>query len=223
MLLGLGGVGKTTFVRNLFQNREADPTTTTEHYELYRTTTAVEKVAHNRKRNEQYTLFVGDYRGQNLGQLVREFVTQQKRPREPMSYGFINSLILVVDLFPNGRFDDPPLEPRSCVDSRRVETHSSQWNDTALDAVFGLLTTGSLKYVCLFVNKSDLLREANTAPVQQNIESCFADLRDRLKLRAEHAKATFQFVLGSAEDSTGIARVRDALFEKSVDGRRGKS
>ena len=217
MLLGLGGAGKTTFVRDLFQDQRADATVTTEHYELYQTTTII------KRRNEQYTLFVGDYRGQNLGQLVSEFVTQQKEPFEPMSYGFINSLVLIVDLFPpSERSDHPALEPRSRADAGRVEMHNSQWNDTALDAVFGLLTAGSLKYVCLFVNKLDLLKGANTTPVQDDVENCFAELRDRLRLRAERAKADFQIVLGSAEESTGISRVREALFDRSVDGKRGR-
>lgn len=118
MLLGLGGVGKTAFVRNLFHDPGANPDVSTEHYELYQTTTIVRDSGRGDakpKQGEKYTLFVGDYRGQNLGQLVREFVTQQKKPFEPMSYGFINSLILVVDLFPPPeRIDDPARTERRC-------------------------------------------------------------------------------------------------------------
>lgn len=136
-----------------------------------------------------------------------------------MSYGFINSLILVVDLFPPPeRIDDPPLEPRDHVDEGRIELHCSQWNDTALDAVFGLLTSGSLKYVCLFVNKSDLLIKFNTDPVKKDIESRFDSLRSRLEQRAIHAGADFALVLGSARESTGVGDVRMALFERSVEG-----
>lgn len=223
MLLGLGGVGKTTFIRHLFRNPAANPTVSTEHYELYRTTIIVCDSGRGDakpKQGKKHTLFVGDYRGQNLGQLVREFVTQQKKPFEPMSYGFINSLILVVDLFPPPeRIDDPPLEPRDDVDSSRVKLHGNQWNDTALDAVFGLLTSGSLKYVCLFVNKSDLLTESNTTAVQKRVKKRFSDLQSRLEQRAIHAGADFELVLGSAENSTGISRVQEALFERSVEGK----
>ena len=222
MLLGLGGVGKTTFVRGVFQNPDANPSVSTEHYGLYRTTTDVED-AHDKTRNEKYTLFVGDYRGQNLGQLVSKFITQQKEPFEPMSYGYINSLVLIVDLFPpHEQFDDALLEPRDCVDSDRVKLHNGQWNDTALDAVFGLLTTGSLKYVCLFVNKIDLLKDSNRSAVQRDVRKRFAELEDRLKKRAKGAKATFKLVLGSAEDGGGTLRVREDLFETSVDGKRGR-
>lgn len=214
MLLGLGGAGKTAFVRNLFQDPDANPSVETEHYQLYQLT------KHNRERQHQYTLFVGDYRGQNLGQLVREFVSQQKRPFEAMSYGFINSLILVVDLFdPPKHADAPPLEPRGEVDSSRVVSHRDQWNDTALDAVFGLLTSGSLKYVCVFVNKSDLLIGSNTAAVQEDIARRFDDLRSRLERRAERAGAKFALVLGSAKDGTGITQVRDDLYASSVAGK----
>lgn len=217
MLLGLGGVGKTTFVRNLFQNEEANPTVSTEHYELYETTTIVKNIG--RGNMKRYTLFVGDYRGQNLGQLVREFVTQQKKPFNPMSYGFINSLVLVVDLFPpTEHFDDPPLKPRRHADADRIGLHGSQWNATALDAIFGLLTSGSLKYVCLFVNKSDLLIGSNAAEIQEELGNRFTDLQARLELRARRADAEFELVLGSAKSSAGISHVRKALFERSVEG-----
>lgn len=214
MLLGLGGTGKTTFVRNLFQNPRANPSMETEHYQLY----SVAK--YNDEYQDGHTLFVGDYRGQNLGQLVREFVKQQKRPFEAMSYGFINSLILVVDLFdPPKRVDDPPLEPRNEVDSSRVVLHGEQWNDTALDAVFGLLTSGSLKYVCVFVNKSDLLIGSNTAAVQEDVARRFDDLRSRLERRARRAGADFALVIGSAKEGTRINQVRDDLYANSVEGK----
>lgn len=111
MLLGLGGTGKTTFVRNVFEDRNANPSMETEHYQLYQVTKTRKIRRSNAETKEDvHTLFVGDYRGQNLGQLVREFVKQQKSPFEAMTYGFINSLILVVDLFdPPKRVDDPPL------------------------------------------------------------------------------------------------------------------
>lgn len=219
MLLGLGGVGKTTFVRGVFQNPKANPSVSTEHYGLYRTTTDVED-PDDKRRNEKYTLYVGDYRGQNLGQLVSKFITQQKASFEPMSYGYINSLVLIVDLFPpHEQFDHTMVEPRDCVDSDRVEKHNSQWNDTALDAVFGLLTTGGLRYVCLFINKMDLLKGSNTPAVQREVRKRFAELEGRLKERARGSKATFKLVLGSAEDGGGILRVRKELFETSVDGK----
>ena len=151
MLLGLGGVGKTTFIRGVFGNPNANPAISTEHYELYQTTISIAGQK-DEKETRHYSLFVGDYRGQNLGQLVREFITQQKRAFEPMAYGYINSLILVVDLVPPPeRSDDPPLQPRKALDAARAELHTEQWNETALDAVFGMLTRGSLRFVCLLV------------------------------------------------------------------------
>ena len=212
MLLGLGGVRKTTFVSNLFSNNDANPTASTEHYELYRTTFSLENPNNPRKRN-QYTLFVGDYRGQNLGQLVCEFVTQQKKSFNPMTYGFINSLILVVDLFPPPDSRDSHLELQSKPDNKRIESHIDQWNETALDAVFGLLTRGSLQYVCLYINKSDLLENQG---IQSDIQNQFSDLESRLRQRADVVGAQFQSIIGSASEGSGITKIRQTLFSTSV-------
>lgn len=215
MLLGLGGVGKTTFVRSLFSNERANPTASTERYELYRTTFSLED-PNNPKKGRQYTLFVGDYRGQNLGQLVREFVTQQKNSFDPMSYGFINSLILIVDLFPPPDRDNP-LEPQDKLDDNRVNMHIDQWNETALDAVFGLLTRDSLKYVCLYINKADVL--IKNQEKQDLIRRHFSELRSRLQKRTDIVNAKFDLIIGSALDGSGIPEIKENLFSTSVLGK----
>lgn len=218
MLLGLGGVGKTTFIRSLFDNLHANPSATTERYELYQTNFSI-KDPQNPKKGKQYSLFVGDYRGQNLGQLVREFITQQKKSFEPMAYGYINSLILVVDLFPPpDQIDGAPLKPQRALDIERTKLHSDQWNETALDAVFGLLTRGSLKYVCLFVNKSDLLIGSEEQMTQDEITQHFSGLQARLRERTEAVGSQFQLIIGSASLGTGIPEMKDVLFSTSVPG-----
>lgn len=217
MLLGLGGVGKTTFVGALFANENANAALSTENYELYRTTFSLEDT-NNPKKGRKYTLFVGDYRGQNLGQLVREFVLQQKKSFDPMSYGFINSLVLVVDLFPpTDHEDDEPLESQNEWDDSRVQMHIDQWNETALDAAFGLLTRDSLKYVCLYINKVDILIEDNR--MRDSIRERFSELRQRLEQRAVMVNAEFHLVIGSASMGNGITQIRDGLFATSVPGK----
>ena len=201
----------------MFSNQNANPTASTEHYELYRTTFSLED-PHNPKKGKQYTLFVGDYRGQNLGQLVREFVTQQKNSFDPMSYGFINSLILVVDLFPPpDHRDDEPLKPQNELDDNRVKMHIGQWNETALDAVFGLLTRDSLKYVCLYINKADIL--IGNQEKLDLIENHFSELRTRLQQRAGIVDAKFDLIIGSALDGSGIPEIKGNLFSTSMPGK----
>ena len=218
MLLGLGGVGKTSFIRSLFGNTEANPTISTENYELYQTTISIMN-PRNAKDTRHYSLFVGDYRGQNLGQLIREFITQQKGSFEPMAYGYINSLILIVDLIPPpDNITDPPIKPRKELDKVRTGLHCAQWNETALDAVFGMLTSGSLKFVCLLVNKVDLIIGNEEQPARDAIQQQFSELQSRLEQRANAAGANFQTIVGSASEGTGVLGIRNILLTTSVPG-----
>lgn len=217
MMIGLGGVGKTTLIRGLFDNDDAEPDIRTEHYTEYHLDLIVEEEKPERRRagkvlptsttKRRYSMFVGDYRGQNVGQLVGEFVAQQKDSYRALSYGFVNSLVLVIDVLPPTR-----TTPASRPNAARLNYHTAQWSETALDAVFGLLTEDTLSYVCLFVNKVDMIPASQLSVVEDRV----AELRSRLERKAKENGAAFQSVMGSALEGRGVIGVREDLRRTSV-------
>ena len=202
MIIGLGGVGKTALIRKLLRNTDADHTKSTDQYTEYHTDFINKKGQHG--PSQRWSIFAGDYRGQNVGQLIAEFVSQQKRPFQALSYGFITSLILVVDILPPQNSNLPG--KRKTPDLKRIRRNVNQWSDTALDAVFGLLTKEKLSYVCLFINKWDRL-DADESSVRKPFEP----LHRKLKDMADANEAQFQIVLGSAITGEGVNDVEEAL------------
>jgi hypothetical protein len=211
MLLGIGGAGKTSLIRNLFNDPNANPNERTEDYEIYR------KRMEIGQDNPTLNYFISDYKGQNLGTLVRAFVVQQKLPFSPMAYGYINALVLMVDIVPPPRDQGGIVEPRDQCDQSRIGEHLRQWNDLALDAVFGLVTD-TLKCVILFINKYDLVVKHDQA-MRGEIQSAYEPLINRIQARAQGAR--FEVILGSAMHGDGIPRVNDLLMEFSVSNKIG--
>lgn len=201
MMIGLGGSGKTTLSRRLCGDMNKDPSTQTEEFQLF------DGVIEN--GGQKYDYYVSDYRGQNVGSLITGFIAQQLVERSPFRFGHVNSLILVVDIIEST--DDlinvPPIDhPKAPgIDDARVSENIAQWNRTALDAIFGMHTINSLKYVCLFINKKDRLE--NWSPeVEQQILDAYEPLRDDLERRCsydggplgERRYAVFDTFIGSA-------------------------
>ena len=221
LLIGLGGSGKTSVIKTLLRNSQANPEEKTEKFEIYSGQIVSETVNYENTQQTldinkptRYWFYVADYLGQNIGQLVRSFVVQQKKQYSPLAYGYVTSLVLIVDLFPDKNSpQDPDPEPQPLPDENRINKHNNEWNDTSLDAIFGLLTN-ELKYVCLFINKVDLMSDRQTGSDQRYI-SYFKDLARRIQKRCGDAK--FEIILGSAKRGTGIAELSFKLMEFSID------
>ena len=212
VLIGLGGTGKTTFIKALLQNEEANPDEKTEKYEIYHGDRSSGKVA-NSKKNKKTWFYIADYKGQNIGQLVRAFILQQKKKYSPVAYSYINSFILMVDLWPpSDRQNDPDPSPQDKPNMERVDTHNEQWNDTSLDALFGIFTN-SLSYVCLFINKIDLMSDQSEEAKHSYI-SMYKELAKRIQKRC--SPINVDIILGSAKEGTGITKVTSKLIENSV-------
>ena len=160
---------------------------------------------------------MSDYRGQDFGTQVAAFIQQQLKNRTPMRYGDIDSLILVVDLLP------PYSKPKGSIDEDRVGEHITQWNRTALDAVFGMLEKSSLSLVCLFVNKYNQITKKD-ANLEKAIVKLYSPLINDLKRRCEYLDsdtkkmipyARFKLIIGATIDGTGLPELRQNLMELS--------
>lgn len=220
ILIGLGGSGKTNLIKTLLDNDQANPNERTENFDIYYSTYnsgVMEKIGRRTKKQKsseqyKYWLFISDYKGQNLGTLISAFIQQQKREYSPLAYGHINSLILVVDLLaPKKKKNDPEISPQDHMDMARIKKNIEQWNETALDAVFGLLTR-ELEYVCLFINKVDLMTQRGHEKDQSYIEAY-----DELKTKMDKRYGSeVEVLLGSAQDGTNVNTLKSRLIEHSV-------
>lgn len=208
LVLGIGGSGKTTLVNRLTADPAADPAKETESFRISGIALELPAV----RPEKRCRMFVADYVGQNLGSLIRGFVLEQRQGDSPLAYGFITSLVLVVDLA-----DPPPLagEPSLSIPEisiPRVQQNLAAWNQQALSAVFGLLTN-RLQLVCLFINKSDLIQKPSDT-VAAEARAIYRSLHEELGKRSRGAK--FILLVGAADDGTGLSELRDELVASSI-------
>lgn len=218
MMLGLGGAGKTTLSRRICGDMKKDPSEQTEIFKLFE--------GNGVSNGNKFDYYVSDYRGQNVGSLIKGFVQQQLVERSPFRFNDVNTLILVVDIIA----PDPALENKSAsehpkvksVETDRIQENISQWNRTALDAIFGMHTINSLRYVCLFVNKKDRLESWNLE-TEKKITNAYASLAADLERRCyfedenlgKQQYAVFDMLIGSAAGEVPI-QLLDRLQSLSV-------
>ena len=203
LVIGLGRVGKSQMIETLFKQFPVVSCEETNNFYIHEA---------EKKFNPTTIRFVlTDYRGQNFAQLIQSFIEEQLRPNTKLRYGDINSLILVTDIFQDEkdeykkRYDD--------IEFERIKEHVTQWNRTALDAVFGLMTKESLQYVCLFINKKDKLNQYSPE-IEKKLLEQFMDLSIGLKTRAEKSSAKFETIIGSA--LTGECMIGPDSISKSL-------
>lgn len=214
LLIGLGGTGKTSLIKALLNNHEANPNEKTENFEIYKgDRLSIKSNQEKNTENNRFWFYIADYKGQNIGQLVRSFIVQQKKPYSPLAYGYVTSLILIVDLFPpKDDVDDEDIKRQVKYNDARIKEHLLQWNDTALDAIFGLLTS-ELRYVNIFVNKVDLISDRKFE-ADERILKTYKDLEQKIKKRS--GRATVKTYLGSARAGTSVNFLIEDLMEYSV-------
>lgn len=213
LLIALGGTGKTSLIKSLSQDPDANPEQETVAFDIYSFNRASKREETAESPYVKYWFRIADYKGQNIGELVRAFIEQQKNPYPLLAYGYIDSLIIMVDLIPPKPAPDAPdIAPTGKIDCDRVNFHLTQWNDTALNAIFGLLTS-ELKYVCLFINKIDLMTDRSLS-ADEMYKNEFKDLAERIKKRC--GKARFEILLGSALKGTQVNLLEHRLMENSA-------
>lgn len=203
LLVGIGGVGKTSLIKALTHDLMAEPDTAGP-FKIYK---HVEKLGNEPSGVKRTNLYFADYRGQNLTNLIGGFLDQQKQPYCPLRYGFLNSLVMVVDV------TDPPTYPgvipkAKHFSKKRVEDNLREWNIQSIQAILGLFTRPQLKYICLFVNKIDLLSGYDEA-MENEIKKAYLPLLRELNEASDSVR--IECMLGSAARDLGIGQLRTAL------------
>lgn len=200
LMVGLGRVGKTQLLKTIV----GDSDSRTQH--ILNISDDFRIVKHIVNNSKKIIHYFTDYRGQNFSQLIAAFIQEQLKPNTPLRYGDINTLLLIVDLFPQEEGGRDELNRQySEINLERITEHIDTWNSIALDAVFGLLTRQKLKSVFIFVNKIDKYRTSvSKREVESEIRTLFKPLIDNLEIRAENSGADFEFIIGSAVGGENI-------------------
>jgi hypothetical protein len=89
----------------------------------------------------------------------------------------------------------------------------TEWNDTALAALAGFVVADTLKFVCLYINKIDLLNHGSASD-RLRYKSLYETLRIRLVERFSPARITM--IVGSALNGDGYNELRQGLVESAM-------
>jgi GTPase SAR1 family protein len=210
IIVGIGGTGKTTLINRLFDENSANPRIATDCYKLY--------TVNQNGQNIKYNYYVSDCSGQNIGTLISGLMLEQKQLNSPMTFGAINSVIIVVDVAEApGVLQSFTSEQVINNFQERVQQHLTEWSNTALDSIFGL--TGSsangLKYICLFINKTDLLN-GSRQEIEDMVTQAYRPLIDRVSKISRGV--IFECLIGSIQDGTNILRLQEGLKNHSSTG-----
>ena len=213
ILVGLGGSGKTTLINCLSQDHKANPGVKTQNYSLF---TWLKRASPSAPLHRYYA---ADHKGQNIGTLISGLIEEQKKPYSPMTWGAINTIIFCVDI---AEAYDRGLETEEQYKEKvkrtwreRIDQNTAEWSSVALSAIFGFTAknsqvpnTNTLKYVCLFINKLDLLPDK-----EQEIREAYQKLEDNI--RKNCSDLDFEVIVGSGKNSMGITQLDQSLMKYS--------
>jgi GTPase SAR1 family protein len=215
MIVGIGGVGKTSLINALTNDSRANSEVKTATYEIY--SISLQMPADSPKR--KCRLYLSDYSGQDIDSFIRGFIEQQHEDFSPMRYGYVHSLILVVDIFEPSERSYERVPCQDSYSNSRVQKNLEMWNEQATLAIFGMLTD-SLKYVCLFINKIDLLEPRQESDLNL-MKQLYYPIYQYLERRSRGVK--LQVLVGSFETGESVQQLRDDLIRYSVSPQSSRS
>ena len=211
LLVGEAGTGKTTLIRNLLSNRSANPRVSTSDLRTY---SLVHEIIYQTNVSSFSTSYVcridiDDYRGQSLGQILNDW----KNDFRPDGALACCSVIFVVDLFAPLKDSDAVLPQQDRWSAARVRHNLAQSPENLIQAIIDKVDLGNLKYVCLFVNKVDLLNNISSETVSE-IKGQYQRLSQYIKRSL--SGVDFEVIVGSADKGIGVSQLLNRLIEVSA-------
>jgi GTPase SAR1 family protein len=131
LLVGIDGVGKTSLIKALTHDSAAE-LDSTGPFKIYR---HVEELGNEPSGIKRTNLYFADYRGQNLTNLIGGLLDQQKQLYCPLRYGFLNSLIMVVDVTGTPNYPGEIVPKAEKFSLKRVEDNLVEWNSQSIQAI----------------------------------------------------------------------------------------
>ncbi len=199
MMLGLGGAGKTSIIHGVTEDPQANPRIATPSFSIF-------------DYHQDKALYMMDYRGQNLATLIAALSYGDYEGDLPTSSASqINSIVLVLDLISPAANPAIRLRAPMDIDQKRVQENEEFWNSAIMQALTTFLSEDHLRYVCIFINKTDLHKKDLTQDDIDAIEDMYMPICTKL---AEYRKAAeFEIMVGSAKDKTIISKLRNRLLD----------
>lgn len=193
LLVGIGGVGKTSIIRALCGSTSINPAAATASNKLYSIAHEFDMKERDVTQRRLFRVFISDHVGQNFGTVPETpFYKEMKFADLP------KCLVFVVDLFP---VDDGHGENNlyDTFDEDRVAEHLSVYHKELVSVITNGLPAGSM--IILFINKLDKLK--NISPDQiSKAKELFSPLIDLLgSIRG----AELRVLVGSAATGQSIA------------------
>lgn len=204
LLVGIGGVGKTSLIKKITAHSEIDPRIRSADFRTY---SLVHEVSSTRSQ-KVCRIDIDDYRGQDLGQLVDAWSTR----KNGLKNANIESIVMVVDLFKPVGAGGAALRSSPNIDLDRVNHNISEWSNAAISAIMSL-PSNRPRYICLFINKCDALVPW-TEESEDKIVSLYQPLADALGSRS--SGGLFRVIVGSAVSDRGTMRLLHELIEQSA-------
>jgi len=166
----------------------------------------------------RFTFF--DYRGQNSGTLARGVKDNSHSDTKEL-----NSIVFVVDLMPPERkYREDNSKALDLHVKTRLRAHVDEWSSPTLDTIFGFFDQEELRYVCLYINTVDKIRD-NAAHIKSDIKEELAPMIARLRKRCGYKDdgdtlgegfAKFDILFGSARSGLSVLKLKSELMKHSV-------
>jgi len=120
---------------------------------------------------------------------------------------------MVVDVTNSPKYPGEIFPKAQNFSQKRVEDNLKECNSLSIQAILWLFTRPKLKYICLFINKVDLLVGYDEA-MENEIKEAYLPLLRELKEASDGVR--FECMLGSAARDLKIGELKNAL--RSVRG-----